>query len=75
MNQPFRLKPVLVVLDMYRTAVVAIGDALAVAGPVIRDISLRAAERVTLTARRIARPSGEMMPALIGARVRAARPR
>ncbi len=55
MNEPFRLKPVVVVLDVCRKGVAAVGDKIAVAvemvGPVAHDAAVRGAKRLATGAR------------------------
>ena len=79
MNEPFRLKPVVVVLDVCRKGVAAVGDKMAVAvemvGPVAHDAAVRGAKRLATGARWLTRPAPEMNHAFICARIKAARAR
>ena len=62
MNEPFRLMPVVVMLDVYRKGLNAVGAA-----------ARREAKHAAHVARRLARPSAEITPSLIAARLKSSR--
>ena len=75
MHEPIRLKPVTVMLDVYRQGIVAVGQGVGVAGAVGRNVVRRGVERVVAAARRFFRPPGELLPSLICQRIKAAKGR
>jgi hypothetical protein len=62
MNEPFRLMPVVVMLDVYRKGLNAMGT-----------VARREAKHAAHVARRLARPAPEVTPSLIEARLKSAR--
>ena len=62
MNEPFRLMPVVVMLDVYRKGLNAVGS-----------VARREAKHVASVARRLSRPPSEVTPDLIAARLKSAR--
>jgi hypothetical protein len=73
MGEPYRLEPVVVMLDVYRRSVVAVGRTVEGAKVAARDLGRRAGGRIAAVARRLCRSDGEIMPSMIGERLRAAK--
>jgi hypothetical protein len=71
MNQPYRLPAVVILLDVYRRALIAIGNALVEAGAAASDFARRQRPKIIALARRIWVSPGEDTPAHICRRIRA----